>query len=245
MYAVKWAHDVTGLPDPTVHSLVRNLLAGKRLGGKQVKKKHAVQSSAIVQLCEKFKDSTCLSVLRDLAMITVCFAGFLRYSELSNLKCKDVVFHQDHVSLLISKGKTDQYRKGNEVVLSRGLTLGCPVKRLECYMAAACISKVSDDYLFKAVCKSKGKQFLIHKRRPLSYTRARECLVQKLRLVCGKDVNLGLHSLRAGGTTCAANQNVNERLIKRHGRWKGDLSKDGYIDDSLDKRLQVSRSFNL
>ncbi|KAJ8313640.1 hypothetical protein KUTeg_008201 [Tegillarca granosa] len=43
-----------------------------------------------------------------------------------------------------------------------------------------------------------------------------------------KDLDLGLHSLRSGGVTVAANHGVNERCLKRHRRWKCDVSKDGY-----------------
>lgn len=38
---------------------------------------------------------------------------------------------------------------------------------------------------------------------------------------------IGLHSLRAGGATMAANAGVNNRCWERQGRWKGENSKDG------------------
>ena len=41
----------------------------------------------------------------------------------------------------------------------------------------------------------------------------------------------------------AANaEGINERCLKRQGRWKTDVAKDGYIKDSLDKKLAVSMS---
>jgi hypothetical protein len=40
-----------------------------------------------------------------------------------------------------------------------------------------------------------------------------------------------LHSLRSGGTTAAAANNISDTLIKEHGRWKTDFSKDGYIQE--------------
>ena len=78
------------------------------------------------------------------------------------------------------------------------------------------------------------------KNKPLSYTRAKECLVGKLKAV-NPCLNLGLHSLRAGGATTAARAGVNDRCLKRHGRWRCGISKDGYIDDSIDSRLQISK----
>ena len=35
--------------------------------------------------------------------------------------------------------------------------------------------------------------------------------------------------MRSGGATHAANNRVPERLLKAHGRWKSDFSKDSYI----------------
>lgn len=52
---------------------------------------------------------------------------------------------------------------------------------------------------------------------------------------------ISLHSFRAGGATQAVGANVSDRCWKRHGSWKSETAKDGYVDDSLDNRLQVSR----
>jgi len=46
----------------------------------------------------------------------------------------------------------------------------------------------------------------------------------------------GLHSLRAGGATLAANSGVRDRLFKRHGRWKSENAKDGYVVLKLDEQ---------
>ena len=43
----------------------------------------------------------------------------------------------------------------------------------------------------------------------------------------------------------AANARVDERCLKRHGRWKTDSAKDGYIKDSVEMRLLVSISLGL
>jgi pyocin large subunit-like protein len=39
--------------------------------------------------------------------------------------------------------------------------------------------------------------------------------------------------MRSGGATAAANSDINDRVWKRHGRWKSDSSKDGYVVDSI------------
>ena len=55
----------------------------------------------------------------------------------------------------------------------------------------------------------------------------------------------GLHSLRSGGASAAANSGVSDRLIGKHGRWSSNSSRDGYIKDSKLKRLSVTKSLGL
>jgi len=42
-------------------------------------------------------------------------------------------------------------------------------------------------------------------------------------------VEFGHHSLRAGGAMAAANAGVPDQVFKKHGRWKSESAKDGYI----------------
>ena len=89
---------------------------------------------------------------------------------------------------------------------------------------------------FKPAFRSKAVSSLIQKDKKLSYTRARECIVKKLKLV-GPELNLGKDSLRdSGATNVTSAQSISERSLKRYGRWKTDIAKDGYVQDSLDKR---------
>jgi len=55
----------------------------------------------------------------------------------------------------------------------------------------------------------------------------------------------GLHSLRARGASAAANAQVTDRLFERHGRWKSDKAKDGYIKDNIPSLLSVSLSLGI
>ncbi|KAK3083447.1 hypothetical protein FSP39_022942 [Pinctada imbricata] len=51
--------------------------------------------------------------------------------------------------------------------------------------------------------------------------------------------------LRSGGASAAANFGIPDRLFKRHGRWKSETAKDGYIKDNLQERLSVSQNLGL
>ena len=102
------------------------------------------------------------------------------------------------------------------------------------------INLTSTEPFFRAVyfCKSKGVYRL--RSTGLSYSRTRQIVLAAFAAL-GYPVNVfGLHSLRSGGATLAANAGVNDRLFKRHGRWKSETAKDGYVKDNLDSLLSVS-----
>ena len=50
---------------------------------------------------------------RLMMILVLSFMGFLRFSELSNLKRSDFILHNTHISIFIEKSKTDIYRKGH------------------------------------------------------------------------------------------------------------------------------------
>ena len=244
-YSIKWVHNINNVADPTENSFVKNLLeAAKRLRSTPVKK-DTIDTELLQELCELYKDSNDIADLRDLTMILLGYSGFLRFSEPSDLKCRDVIFEDSHFVLHIRKSKTDIYREGKDICISKGSTLACPFKMLKKYIECSEQSLTSDDYLFRPVCRSKGKCQIYKRNKPLSYTRARECIVKKLKKVA-PDLNLGIHSLRASGASVASNADgVTDRCIKRHGRWRSDTAKDGYIKDSLEKKLHVKKVLNL
>ena len=197
--------------------------AVSKLGG-PCRKKDPVTSDIIIELCDSLRESQDLCTVRNLCMITLAYSGFLRFNELSNIRCKNLSLQDDYLKLNIPKSKTDQYRHGCEILISKGLTSACPVTMLQRYMSLANLEFESDSFLFKAVNKTKSGAKLIFKDKKLSYTRAKECIVSLFKSV-DQNLNVGLHSLRPGGVSTAANNEVNDRCLKRHGRWKTEVLK--------------------
>jgi integrase len=245
-YGIKWAHNLNDENDPTESKIVKTLHdTAKRIASKPVNKKDVVSSEMLQTLCTFFAESSDVVDVRDLCMIMLGYSGFLRFNEISNLHCNDIEFKTDHLVLKIRKSKTDIYRQGKEVLISKGSSVACPYSLLKRYMLISGLENHTEEFLFKPAYRSKGKASLIKKNKKLSYTRAKECIVKKLTAVA-PDLKLGTHTLRASGATTAANTpGVNDRCLKRHGRWKSDQAKDGYVDDSLEKRLFITKSLNL
>lgn len=73
-----------GLPDPTKNSYVSSIPeAARRRTSKSVNRKEPITKDVLIELCEKFLDSTDLLNVRNLTMILFSFAGFLRFDKLS------------------------------------------------------------------------------------------------------------------------------------------------------------------
>ena len=185
--------------------------------------------------------------LSDLRLATACllsFAGFLRFNELVNLKPLDIKIEVNMMKIHIVCSKTDQLRQGDEVVVARTHSATCPVAMLENYMVRTGMAWDDQRFLFRPIQKSK-KGETVRELGCISYTCLRDLFKKKLKDLGYQPEEFGLHSLRAGGASAAANAGVPDRLFKRHGRWRSENAKDGYVEDSLDKTLEVSKNLCL
>lgn len=98
IYSIKWAHKLSGLSDPTENHYVINLFetAKRHCSKRPCVKKAVVSSDQIIELCDKYEHTDDIFVIRDLCIIVLCFAGFLRFDEISSLLCKDIIFYDTY-----------------------------------------------------------------------------------------------------------------------------------------------------
>lgn len=92
----------------------------------------------------------------------------------------------------------------------------------------------SSNYVFQGILSTKSGESL-RKVGNLSYTRVRELMLRKIASLGYNVSQFGMHSFHAGGATAAANAGMQDRLFKRHGRWRSEIAKDGYVKDSVQK----------
>ncbi|XP_067676133.1 integrase/recombinase xerD homolog [Haliotis asinina] len=176
-------------------------------------------------------------------MSLLSYAGFFRFSEVVNIKRNDITFE---ISIFIRTSKTDVYRDGRTVLISVTSSPTCPVTMLKRYLEAADLVESSEDYIFRQLCYCKRKsKYKLKGKSPLSYTRARETLLEKLKFIGEDTFKIGLHSFRSGVASAVANDGVPDRLFKRHGRWASETAKDGYVKDDINSLLLVSANLGI
>ena len=170
--------------------------------------------------------------LANIRLATVALQDFLG---MMNWLISDHVLSHDGVTIRIPRSKTDQYRQGNEVVIARTTSDTCPVAMLEEYIRRAEIDLRSQLFLY---CPITGSS------RPLDLYAVEGAKLEELGY---PSADFGVHSLRAGGATAtaAAASGMPDRLFKKHGRWRSESAKDGYIVNPLDQRLLFTRQFGL
>lgn len=243
--AAAWVQQLADHPPVSSSPFIRATLSGlQRRLARPKARKEPITVDILRSIVDSLGPTPKLSEIRLAAAVLLAFAAFLRYDEMAKLRCCDIKFSESAMSVHICSSKTDQFRQGDTVLVARTNHSTCPVAMMEKYVAAAGITLSSELRLFRGVNPtSKGEQL-----RPsggLSYTRMRELFLAKLDQLGYDRKQFGLHSLRAGGATAAAAAGIPDRLFKRHGRWRSETAKDGYVKDPEESRLAVSKGLNL
>ena len=215
-----------------------------RMLGRAKLKKEPITAEMLKLLVEsKMQDKCpCLIDLRTVALCLLGYAGFFRLSDLVKIRACDVKFSSSFCRIFVESSKTDQLREGAWVTIARSDLATCPVKALELYISAADINLDDDLPLFRAISPPTSSSKL--RQQSISYSRVRELIKDAFKDIT--DVStIGVHSLRAGGASAAANAGIPDRLFKRHGRWSSENAKDGYVKDNMDNMLSVSRALGI
>ena len=139
--------------------------------------------------------------------------------------------------------QTDQIREGNVVYIGQTNTEYCPIFWMRKYSTLSGLKDTPEAFLICRLAKTKTRH---NPQGHLSicYTTARTTFLKHLSQ-CLEPKTYGLHSLRSGGASEAANNDVSDRLISKHGRWSSNTSRDTYIKDSSSKRYKVSQSLGI
>ena len=198
------------MPDPTADNLLHLVYRGiRRLQGDSQRIRLPITINLMRTIKEQLRQST--YALQEQRMLwsafTVAFYGFLRVSELINLRWSDVSFSLDHISITLHQSKTDPFRRGCIVQIFRTKSSTCPHYALDRYR------KVSGDVTPSAPLYQAGK---FH---PLSRTAVTNTLRQLLKQAGTDHSHYSSHSFRIGAATTAAAAGLPAWLIKHLGRW--------------------------
>ena len=243
--ALAWAHALAGLESPSKNVLVLEVLQGIKRGLAKPTVHREPFAPEHVKAFFDVLNKKSLTDLRNTVIIVIAYYGFFRFEEVSSITLDQVSFHSTHVEIFIPKSKADQLRQGNTVVIAKLGGVYCPVELLEQYINTICPEHAicsSNQYLFRRVFTTKGVARLADENNSVSYNVVRQIIKQKATQIGLNNKAFGTHSMRAGGASAAANSSVGDRILQKHGRWASVSSRDRYVKDSLENRLQVTKN---
>ena len=150
--ALNWVHNLAGVASPAANPFIRATLEGiQRMLARPTRKKEPITSDVLAKLVEDTNKNSTLANIRLATACLIAYAGFLRFDELVPLRPCDIEINASMAKIHIRQSKTDQLRRGDEVLLARTGNLTCPVAMLERYMDKADMDKRSSLFLFRAV----------------------------------------------------------------------------------------------
>ena len=243
MYGIRWGHISAGFYSPTDHPFVKLTYEGAiRLSNYSgTNKKDPVTASMLRHLIDTYSHQTDLMTQRFLLICLLGFAAFMRIEEMLDVKVKDITFYPKYMTINVPKSKNDQTREGNIIYVSEIRSRYCPVAHTAAYITIAKLEQ--SDFLICKLAKTKRGHNVVGSHQ-MSYSRIREVFLEFMRPHF-PSINLGLHGLRAGGASAAAENQISDRLISKHGRWTSEKARDGYIKDSVRNRLEVTKHLGL
>ena len=142
---------------------------------------------------------------RLMTILVLSFVGFLTFSEVSNLKRRNFIIHNTHMSIFIEQSKIDIYRKGHWLHLAKFNSKLCLLDLTKRYFVLAGTDKQCDKYIFRGIENTKNGQKLRKIDKLLSCTTVRGHVLDLLTNIGLDPKKFGLHSLLSGGASAAAN----------------------------------------
>ena len=247
-YGIRWGHHIVGLNSPTDNPFVMLAKEGCiRLCEHDKNKKVPLNANDIKLLVNSYLGNNYdLLKARTIVTCLLGFTGFFRISELISVQLKHLKFYPDHLSIYLSKSKCDQHREGHNVLIARLDSQYCPVAFVENFLAKCKFDVLNDkdSYLIPRLAKTDDGH-KVFKDKGISYSAIHKAFKNAISNIVDDKSNYGLHSLRSGGASAAANNNISDRKISKQGRWKSEKSRNTYIQDSLEDRLSVSKKLGL
>ncbi|MDX6396093.1 MAG: hypothetical protein QOJ73_7156 [Streptosporangiaceae bacterium] len=233
--AIRFAHQLRDLPDPTTGARVVAVWEGiRRTHGAPPEQADPLMPPELLDVLDACPQTKVwktrgrptepnLAGLRDRALLLVGFFAALRRSELAALTVDQVTEHLNGLVIALPRSETNQHGVHAElVVLPRaGHPTRCPVTALRVWLDAA---QISEGPVLRPV--SKGNRPLSRRLHPESVN----TLIQAAVARTGLDpVPYSAHSLRAGFVTYAHLRGASDRAIAHQTRHRSLATVGTYV----------------
>jgi len=215
--AIEYYHEKANMTIKGDASLYRRVRKGIRRTHKENQSTKQAPAISVLDLkgaCCKLKDS--LRDRRDRALLTLCFFGAFRRSEVVSLDLANCEFTDKGATIMLLQSKTSDKAKAIYISYAKDQDI-CPVRALEAWIDT---SQIKEGAIFRAVLKG-GK---------VSERLSGHGVSAIIKRHFGE--RYSGHSTRRGLITASAEKGVPMHIIKKHSRHKSSDMVMRYIEDT-------------
>ena len=242
LLSIKWLHNfMPGLNpqlDPANDVFLARIVESSNRNSIQVKKrKKPLTPTMIKDIFGLLPSNPSLSNLRDCLIPVLSYALLLRHDEASHINCNHFSELEDGLKLCIPSSKTDTYREGKTVFLSKNNT--ALIELLYKYLSEANLDFGKNHFLFGPIifCQIEKKFVIENRKLPYDvFIRIYKNAVAKLGL---NPDDFGTHSARSGGATTLASH-ISEFNLMLSGRWSDPRSLGSYVETPVSQRFEIN-----
>ena len=178
-----------------------------------------------------------LTQLRDCLIPILSYALLLRHDETSHLNCNHFTEDADGLKITIPSSKTDTYREGKVVYLSRNNH--ALFSLLLKYLSKSNLSIGMNHFLFGPIKFDKiSKRYAIENKK-LPYECFNKIIKDAVSRLGFNPDEFGTHSARSGGATCLA-PHISEYDLMLNGRWSDPRSIGSYVETPSARRFEIN-----
>jgi site-specific recombinase XerD len=224
--AIRYAHRLARLPDPTEDEAVRATVKGiRRKVGTAPDQKVAATADILTAMLMRIPDT--LTGKRDKALLALGFAGAFRRSELVALDVADLREDPEGLRVLVRRSKVDQEGTGLVKAIPHGRFIK-PVALVRDWLDSG---GITEGPVFRPVSRSGRVRMTMRNTNPARLTtQAVAGIVKRYAAAAGLDASIfGAHSLRAGYITTAAERGADLARIMDQSGHRDTRTVVGYI----------------
>ena len=243
--SIKWLHyfipGVNSLNNPLNDDFLSRLVeSANRNDPKQKARKKPFTHDIINAILKNLPACPSLTELRNTLIPILAFALLLRHDELSHLNFSHFQVLDDGLKIHIPSSKTDTYREGKYVFLSRKNSAVYDL--IFNYSRSAKLDFNANHFFFCPIVHKEGRLFLENRKLPYDVFRS---VVKTAVSKVGLDPKeFGTHSARSGGAT-ALFPFVNQYELLVSGRWADPRSLGSYVEIPASNRFEINSRLNL
>ena len=247
LLSIKWLHcfkpGLNSHNDPANDRILSRIVdSSHRNSFKMKNRKKPLSADMIKDLIKLLPPLPTLTQLRDCLIPILSYALLLRHDETSHLNCNHFNEDKNGFKILIPSSKTDTYREGKFVYLSKNNQSATDLLRR--YLSKSNLKIGQNHFLFGPIVFDKSSRKYEINNKKLSYEVFNQIFKDSATKLGLDPKDYGTHSARSGGATSLA-PHISQYDLLLNGRWSDPRSIGNYVETSSSRRFEINEILDI